>query len=54
MSTAFRKKMHQDLQLAGLSEGTQHVYLRAVKESTENTLVVIGFFCFTPLPVVLG
>ena len=29
MSTALRKKMHQDLQLAGLSEGTQDVYLRA-------------------------
>ena len=27
MSTALRKKMHQDLQLAGLSEGTQDVYL---------------------------
>ena len=25
-----------------------------VRESTENTLVVIGFFCFTPLPVVSG
>ena len=32
MSTALRKKMHQDLQLAGLSEGTQHVYLRAVRQ----------------------
>ena len=31
MSTALRKKMHQDLQLAGLSEGTQNVYLRAVR-----------------------
>ena len=31
MSTALRKKMHQDLQLAGLSEGTQDVYLRAVR-----------------------
>src|SRR3974390_2975827 len=29
MSTALRKKMHQDLQLAGLSEGPQDVYLRA-------------------------
>ena len=28
MSTVLRKKMHQDLQLAGLSEGTQDVYLR--------------------------
>ena len=32
MSTALRKKMHQDLQLAGLSEGTQDVYLRAVRQ----------------------
>jgi len=31
MSTALRKKMHQDLQLAGMSEGTQDVYLRAVR-----------------------
>ena len=31
MSTALRKKMHQDLQLAGLSEGTQDVYLRALR-----------------------
>ena len=31
MSIALRKKMHQDLQLAGLSEGTQDVYLRAVR-----------------------
>ena len=30
MSTALHK-MHQDLQLAGLSEGTQNVYLRAVR-----------------------
>ena len=28
MSTALRKKMHQDLQLAGLSEGTEDVYPR--------------------------
>jgi len=32
MSTALRKKMHQDLQLAGLSEGTQDVYLRVVRQ----------------------
>ena len=32
MSTALRKKMHQDLQLAGMSEGTQDVYLRAVRQ----------------------
>ena len=32
MSIALRKKMHQDLQLAGLSEGTQDVYLRAVRQ----------------------
>ena len=32
MSTALPKKMHQDLQLAGLSEGTQDVYLRAVRQ----------------------
>jgi len=32
MSTALRKKMHQDLQLAGLSEGTQDVYLRALRQ----------------------
>jgi site-specific recombinase XerD len=32
MSTALRKKMHQDLQLAGLSEGTQEVYLRALRQ----------------------
>ena len=32
MSTALRKKMHQDLQLAGLSEGTQDVYLRVVRK----------------------
>lgn len=31
MSIALRQRMHQDLQLAGLSEGTQRAYLRAVK-----------------------
>ena len=32
MTTALRQKMHQDLQLAGLSEGTQKAYLRAVRQ----------------------
>ena len=32
MSTALRKKMHQDLQLAGLSEGTQGLYLRVLRQ----------------------
>src|SRR5271157_4591765 len=32
MSTALRKKMHQDLQLAGLSEGTQGSYLRVLRQ----------------------
>jgi len=32
MSTALRKKMHQDLQLAGLSEGTQGTYLGVVRQ----------------------
>jgi integrase/recombinase XerD len=31
MSVALRQRMHQDLQLAGLSEGTQKSYLRAVR-----------------------
>ena len=31
MSTALRKKTHQDLQLAGLSEGTQDTYLGALR-----------------------
>jgi integrase/recombinase XerD len=31
MSTLLRQRMHQDLQLAGLAEGTQKVYLGAVK-----------------------
>ena len=38
MSTALRKKMHQDLQLAGLSEGTQDVYLRAVRRAAGQSL----------------
>jgi integrase/recombinase XerD len=31
-STALRRKTHQDLQLAGLSEGTQKTYLRAIRQ----------------------
>jgi len=31
MATRLRQRMHQDLQLAGLTEGTQKAYLRAVK-----------------------
>jgi len=32
MSTTLRQRMHQDLQLAGLAEGTQKMYLRAVRQ----------------------
>src|SRR5437588_5294273 len=32
MSTILRQRMHQDLQLAGLSERTQEAYLRAVRQ----------------------
>jgi integrase/recombinase XerD len=32
MSSRLRQRMHQDLQLAGLAEGTQVAYLRAVKQ----------------------
>ena len=32
MGTALRHRMHQDLQLAGLAEGTQQAYLRAVRQ----------------------
>ena len=32
MTTPLREKMRQDLQLAGLVEGTQDVYLRAVRQ----------------------
>ena len=32
MSTALREKMHQDLQLAGLSEGTQGTYFRVLRQ----------------------
>src|SRR5208337_3413154 len=39
MSTALRKKMHQDLQLAGLSEGTQG-RVRSQKAVTEKGMSV--------------
>jgi integrase/recombinase XerD len=32
MSITLRQRMHQDLQLAGLAEGTQTAYLRAVRQ----------------------
>jgi integrase/recombinase XerD len=32
MSITLRQRMHQDLQLAGLAEGTQKAYLRAVRQ----------------------
>ena len=32
MTTPLRQRMRQDLQLAGLAEGTQNAYLRAVKQ----------------------
>lgn len=32
MSSLLRQRMHQDLQLAGLAEGTQTAYLRVVKQ----------------------
>jgi site-specific recombinase XerD len=32
MTTVLRQRMHQDLQLAGLAEGTQTAYLRVVKK----------------------
>ncbi|MGO9914737.1 MAG: site-specific integrase [Isosphaeraceae bacterium] len=32
MSTLLRQRMHRDLQLAGLAEGTQRAYLRAVRQ----------------------
>jgi integrase/recombinase XerD len=32
MTTTLRQRMHQDLQLAGLAEGTQKAYLRAVRQ----------------------
>ncbi len=36
MSTALRQRMLQDLQLAGLSTGTQEVYLRAVRQLADH------------------
>jgi integrase/recombinase XerD len=32
MSTTLRQRLHQDLQFAGLAEGTQKMYLRAVRQ----------------------
>ena len=32
MATRLRQRMHQDLQLAGLAEGTQIAYLRVVTQ----------------------
>jgi hypothetical protein len=32
MTTMLRQRMHQDLQLGGLSERTQAAYLRAVRQ----------------------
>jgi site-specific recombinase XerD len=36
MATILRQRMHQDLQLAGLSERTQEAYLRAVRQLAEH------------------
>jgi integrase/recombinase XerD len=36
MSTALRQRMHQDLQLAGLAEGTQKVDLRVVRQLADH------------------
>jgi integrase/recombinase XerD len=36
MTTLLRSRMHQDLQLAGLSERTQHSYLRAVRQLADH------------------
>jgi integrase/recombinase XerD len=36
MSITLRQRMHQDLQLAGLAEGTQKMYLRAVRQLTTH------------------
>jgi site-specific recombinase XerD len=36
MASALRDRMHQDLQLAGLAEGTQTAYLRAVRKLAEH------------------
>ena len=32
MATLLRQRMHQDLQLAGLAEGTRKAYLRVVRQ----------------------
>ncbi len=36
MTTQLRQRMHQDLQLAGLSEGTQGAYLRVVRQLADH------------------
>jgi integrase/recombinase XerD len=36
MSTSLRQRMHQDLQLAGLSERTQEAYTRAVRQLSDH------------------
>ena len=36
MTTTLRQRMHQDLQLAGLSERTQEAYLRAVRQLADH------------------
>ena len=36
MITPLRQQMHQDLQLAGLGEGTQKAYLRAVRQLADH------------------
>jgi integrase/recombinase XerD len=36
MTTSLRQRMHQDLQLAGLSERTQEAYLRAVRQLADH------------------
>lgn len=36
MSITLRQRMHQDLQLAGLADGTQKAYLRAVRQLAEH------------------
>jgi hypothetical protein len=36
MTTQLRQRMHHDLQLAGLSEGTQGAYLRVVRQLADH------------------
>src|SRR5262249_2546886 len=36
MTTQLRQRMHQDLQLAGLAEGTQKAYLRVVQKFADH------------------